>query len=173
MNLRDDLRHILADRASGRVLCFLRWADVELADIDNANLRVSGERQGRLSPKGYEERPVPVHENSHGCWQNCPARTMGLAHERLEPTNASPRRLKIEGECGSREGRRRDTSQISSHLRYALTGKRLRRRDSTARLMGHSDLDITRQYLDAHERLKRIAVNRFSLRRSGSIGHVR
>jgi integrase len=32
------------------------------------------------------------------------------------------------------------------------------------RLMGHSDLDTTRQYLDPDEKLKRSAVNKLSLR---------
>ena len=34
---------------------------------------------------------------------------------------------------------------------------------SVQRLMGHSDLDTTRQYLDSDEKLKRSAVSRLSL----------
>jgi integrase len=36
------------------------------------------------------------------------------------------------------------------------------------RLMGHSDLDTTRQYLDPDEKLKRSAVNKLSI--SGAVG---
>jgi integrase len=36
-------------------LCYLTWWDVELGDLDNATLRVSGEGKQGFSPKDYED----------------------------------------------------------------------------------------------------------------------
>jgi integrase len=142
-------------------LCFLTWADVDISDPDNATLTASGEGKEGFSPKDYEERVIPIQRELADRLQNLPRRT-----DLVFPTKAGNRethllrRLKEIAETAKVLGATLHKFRHTYATRLLESGCDI---VTVQRLMGHSDLDTTRQYLDSDERLKRSAVKKLSL----------
>lgn len=142
-------------------LCYLTWADVDIKKPDHATIRVSGEGKDGFSPKDYEERFIPI------------PRELAVLLGKLFRTTTSVfpaksgniqthllRRLKGIADAAK-------VSEATLHKFRHTYATRLLESGcdivTVQRLMGHSDLDTTRQYLDPDEQLKRSAVNKLSL----------
>jgi integrase len=142
-------------------LCFLTWADVDLRDPGNATLRVSGEGKLGFSPKDYEERIIPIP-------QELAELLAGLTHRGLWVFSTKTgnrqthllRRLKQLAEDAKVAGATLHKFRHTYATRLLESGCDI---VTVQKLMGHSDLDTTRQYLDPDEKLKRSAVNKLSL----------
>jgi integrase len=81
---------------------------------------------------------------------------MDLPHCQGQVTNTSPQAAQNHRRKGRRE--RRNPPQTPPHLRDPAPDI-----VTVQKLLGHSDIDATRQYLIPDEDLKRQAVNRLSL----------
>jgi integrase/recombinase XerD len=142
-------------------LCFLTWADVEVGDLNNATLRVSGEGKEGFSPKDYEERVIPMPRELAEMLTKLPRRSALVF-----PTKAGNRhthllrRLKEIADAAKVAGATLHKFRHSYATRLLESGCDI---VTVQRLMGHSDLDTTRQYLDPDEKLKRSAVNKLSI----------
>ncbi len=142
-------------------LCFLTWADVDVSDTRNATLRVSGNGKDGFSPKDYEERIIPIPQElakllealtHRGEWVF--STKTGNRHTHLL------RRLKQLAEDAKITGATLHKFRHTYATRLLESGCDI---VTVQKLMGHSDLDTTRQYLDPDEKLKRSAVSRLSL----------
>jgi integrase len=142
-------------------LCYLTWADVDLRDPENATLRVTGEGKEGFSPKDYEERIIPIQPELTELLAGLPRRSALVF-----PTKTGNRqthllrRLKGIAAAAGVEG------ATLHKFRHTYATRLLERGGdivTVQRLMGHSDLDTTRQYLDPDEKLERSAVRRLSL----------
>lgn len=142
-------------------LCFLTWTDVDLEDLDNASLRVTGEGKTGFSPKDYEERIIPFSRELAEFLVRLPHRSVWVF-----PTNTGNRqthllrRLKEITAAGRVEGATLHKFRHTYATRLLEGGADI---VTVQKLMGHSDLDTTRQYLDPDEKLKRSAVRRLTL----------
>jgi integrase len=142
-------------------LCYLTWPDIDLRDRDNATIRVSGEGKEGFSPKDYEERVIPISPELAGLLGQLPRRS-----ERVFPTKAGNRqthllrRLKVIADAAEVAGATLHKFRHTYATRLLESGCDI---VTVQKLMGHSDLDTTRQYLDPDEKLKRSAVNKLSL----------
>jgi integrase len=142
-------------------LCYLTWPDVDLRDRDNAMLRVTGEGKPGFSPKDYEERMIPISRELAELLARLPRRTAWVF-----PTKAGNRqthllrRLKVIADAAHVEGATLHKFRHTYATRLLENGCDI---VTVQRLMGHSDLDTTRQYLDPDEKLKRSAVGKLSL----------
>jgi integrase len=142
-------------------LCFLTWADVDLRDPKNATLRVSGDGKTGFSPKDYEERIIPIP-------QELAELLAGLTHRGTWVFSTKTgnrqthllRRLKELAEDAKIPGATLHKFRHTYATRLLESGCDI---VTVQKLMGHSDLDTTRQYLDPDEKLKRSAVSRLSL----------
>ena len=148
-------------------LCFLTWSDVEVRDRDNASLRVTGEGKQGFSPKDYEVRLIPIRRELAELFIRLPRRSAWVF-----PTKAGNRETHLL--------RRLKEIALAAEVSHATLHKfrhtyatRLLENGvdivTVQRLMGHSDLDTTRQYLDPDEKLKRSAANKVSLTGSGAL----
>jgi len=142
-------------------LCYLTWPDLDLGDLDNAILRVSGEGKQGFSPKDYEERLIPIPRELAELLGRLPRRSnwvfptkTGNRHTHLL------RRLKEIADAAKVAGSTLHKFRHTYATRLLEGGCDI---VTVQRLMGHSDLDTTRQYLDPHEKLKRSAVNKLSI----------
>jgi len=147
-------------------LCFLTWADLDLEDLDKATLRVTGDGKDGFSPKDYEERLIPLSRELAEILKRVP-RCVKLVF----PTKAGNRethllrRLKEIAAIAKVEGATLHKFRHTYATRLLETGCDI---VTVQRLMGHSDLETTRQYLDPDEELKRNATNRLSLKSPAS-----
>jgi integrase len=126
---------------------------------------VRGEGKQGFSPKDYEERVIPFSRELADMLVKLPRRSAwvfptknGNRHTHLL------RRLK---EIADAAG---VASATLHKFRHTYATQLLESGSdivTVQRLMGHSDLDTTRQYLDPDEKLKRSAVSKLSL--SGSV----
>lgn len=142
-------------------LCFLNWADVELGDLDNATLRVNGEDKEGFSPKDYEERVLPIPRELAELLGRLP-RQWAL----IFPTKTGHRQTHL-------LRRLKEIADVAKVARATL--HKFRHTYATRllesgcdivtvqKLMGHSDIDTTRKYLNPDEKLKRSAVRKLSL----------
>ena len=141
-------------------LCFLTWPDVDVRDLDNASVKVTGHEKDGFSPKDYEERLIPMPRDLAEVLTPLPRRTTWVF-----PTKAGNRqthllrRLKEIAEAGGVSGATLHKFRHTYATRLLESGCDI---VTVQRLMGHSDLDTTRQYLDPDEKLKRNAVNKLS-----------
>lgn len=142
-------------------LCYLTWPDVDLRDRDNATLRVTGDGKPGFSPKDYEERMIPISRELAELLARLPRRTTWVF-----PTKAGNRqthllrRLKVIADAAH------VTDATLHKFRHTYATRLLENGCdivTVQKLMGHSDLDTTRQYLDPDEKLKRSAVSKLSL----------
>jgi len=143
-------------------LCYLTWADVDIRDHENAALRVTGEGKRDFSPKDYEERIIPIQPELAELLARLPRRSVLVF-----PTKTGNRqthllrRLKGVAAAAGVEGATLHKFRHTFATRLLECGGDI---VTVQRLMGHSDLDTTRQYLDPDEKLRRSAVRRLSLR---------
>ena len=142
-------------------LCFLTWPDVDLANLDDAKIRVSGDGKQGFSPKDYEERSIPIPRELAELLERLPRSSRWVF-----PTKSGNRhthllrRLKEIAEAAQVSG------ATLHKFRHTYATRLLERGGdivTVQRLMGHSDLDTTRQFLDPDEKLKRSAVNKLSI----------
>ena len=142
-------------------LCYLTWPDVDLANLDNATIRVSGEGKQGFSPKDYEERFIPISRELAERLECLPRKSVWVF-----PTKTGNRqthllrRLKEIADVAKVSGATLHKFRHTYATRLLESGGDI---VTVQRLMGHSDLDTTRQYLDPDEKLKRSAVNKLSL----------
>jgi integrase len=143
-------------------LCFLTWADVDLANADDATVRVSGEGKPGFSPKDYEERVLPIPSEL--------AALLGKLTRNATwvfPTSTGNRqthllrRLKEIAEAAKVANATLHKFRHTYATRLLESGCDI---VTVQKLMGHSDIETTRQYLDPDEKLKRKAVNKLSLK---------
>ena len=147
-------------------LCFLTWPDVDLANPDNATLRVSGEGKLGFSPKDYEERVIPIPRELADLLGKLRRRSpLVFPTKAGQPADASPAAAEGDRRCGEGRGATLHKFRHTYATRLLESGCDI---VTVQRLMGHSDLDTTRQYLDPDEKLKRGAVSKLSL--SGAAG---
>lgn len=142
-------------------LCFLRWPDVDLRDHENATLRVSGEGKEGFSPKDYEERLIPIPLELSELLAKLPRQSSWVF-----PTKLGNRQTHLLRRLKQIADAAKVTDATLHKFRHTYATKLLENGCdivTVQRLMGHSDLDTTRQYLDPDEKLKRSAVNRLSL----------
>ncbi|HEX2710620.1 MAG TPA: tyrosine-type recombinase/integrase [Candidatus Acidoferrales bacterium] len=139
-------------------LCYLTWKDV---DLKRATIKVTGEGKEGFSPKDYEERVIPT-----------PPVLVAL----LKKLPQSPEWVFPSPKGGRMNHLLRRLKGVAEHARVAQATLHKFRHTYATRLlekgcdivtvqhlMGHSDLDTTRQYLSPDESLKRKAVARLTL----------
>jgi integrase len=142
-------------------LCYLTWPDVDLQDRDNATLRVTGEDKPGFSPKDYEERMIPISRELAELLGRLPRRTAWVF-----PTKAGNRQTHLLRRLKEIADAAHVTNATLHKFRHTYATRLLENGCdivTVQRLMGHSDLDTTRQYLDPDEKLKRSAVSKLSL----------
>jgi integrase len=147
-------------------LCYLTWADVELRDLDNSGIRVSGEGKQGFSPKDYEERLIPISRELAELLAKLPR---GKAW--VFPTKAGNRQTHLLRRLKDIADAAKVTGATLHKFRHTYATRLLESGCdivTVQRLMGHSDLDTTRQYLDPDEKLKRSAVSKLSLTASAT-----
>jgi integrase/recombinase XerD len=141
-----------------RELYFLTWRDV---DLKRATIRVTGEGKNGFSPKDYEERVIPIPPDLVQLLQGLPKTPEWVfPNQKGDRLNHLLRRFK---EIASRAGIEHATLHKFRHT-YAT---RLLEKGcdivTVQHLLGHSDLETTRQYLNPDDSLKRKAVSQLSL----------
>jgi len=142
-------------------LCFLAWRDVNLKDPKNASISVSGDGKEGFSPKDYEERPIPIPEELAERLAKLPRTSQWVF-----PTKKGNRlthllrRLKEIAEAAKVPNATLHKFRHTYATRLLESGCDI---VTVQKLMGHSDIETTRQYLDPDEGLQRKAVNRLSL----------
>ena len=142
-------------------LCYLTWPDVDLRDRDNATLRVTGEGKPGFSPKDYEERMIPISRELAELLARLPRRTAWVF-----PTKMGNRQTHLLRRLKNIADAVHVTGATLHKFRHTYATRLLENGCdivTVQRLMGHSDLDTTRQYLDPDEKLKRSAVGKLSL----------
>ena len=144
-------------------LCFLTWPDVDVSDPTSAAVRVSGEGKDGFSPKDYEERIIPIPQDLATL-----LKALSRKSSWVFPTKNGARQTHLL--------RRLKEIAEAAGVAYATLHK-FRHTYATPlleggcdivtvqHLMGHSDIDTTRQYLDPDEGLKRQAVSKLSLKK--------
>jgi integrase/recombinase XerD len=139
-------------------LCYLTWKDV---DLKRATIKITGEGKEGFSPKDYEERVIPIPPDLVVLLKRLPRKSEWV----------------FPGAKGGREthllrrlkavAKRASVQQATLHKFRHTYATRLLEKGSdivtVQHLMGHSDLDTTRQYLSPDDTLKRKAVSRLSL----------
>ena len=140
-------------------LCNLGWTDV---DLKKETLRVTGEGKEGFSPKDYEERLIPIPPDLVVLLKKVRRKS-----ELVFPTSEGGRQTHLLRRL-KRLARRAGVSHATLHKFRHTYATRLLEKGSdivtVQHLMGHSDLDTTRQYLNPDDRLKRQAANRLSLK---------
>lgn len=140
-------------------LYYLTWADV---DLKKGTIRVTPKPIEGFSPKDYEERIIPIPAELAELLKNLPrvsewifskAKGRRLTHL-LRRLKAIASKAKVEDATLHKFRHTYATRLLESGADIV----------TVQRLLGHSDIDTTRQYLNPDEDLKRQAVNRLSLR---------
>ncbi len=145
-------------------LCHLTWADVDIGDPDNASFRVTG--KPGFSPKDYEERAIPIQRELAELLAELP-RSAALVF----PTRTGNRQTHLLRRLKEIAGAANVADATLHKFRHTYATRLLESGCdivTVQRLMGHSDLDTTRQYLDPDEKLKRSAVSKLSLNTTGA-----
>lgn len=146
-------------------LCYLTWPDVDLRKVTKATVRVSGDGKDGFSPKDYEERSIPIPEEVAGLIKKLPQRS-----EWVFPTAKGGRqthllrRLKKLAEPAGVPDATLHKFRHTYATRLLESGCDI---VTVQKLIGHSDIETTRQYLNPDEELKRQAVSRLRLSKQG------
>lgn len=141
-----------------RELYFLAWRDL---NFKSATLAVSGEGKIGFSPKDYEERTIPMPPDLVEMLSRLPRRAEWVFPNRNgKRINHLLRRLQtIAAHAG--------VTGTTLHKFRHTYGTRLLEQGAdivtVQKLMGHSDIETTRKYLNPEDHLKRKAANRLSL----------
>ena len=142
-------------------LCFLAWRDVDIKNPKNAAIKVSGEGKDGFSPKDYEERPIPIPEELAQRLAKLPRTSEWVfPNKKGQRMTHLLRRLKEIADAAKVPNATLHKFRHSYATRLLESGCDI---VTVQKLMGHSDIETTRQYLDPDEALKRKAVNRLSL----------
>jgi integrase len=138
-------------------LCYLTWKDVDLKKL---TLRVTS--KDGFSPKDYEERIIPLPPDLVSLLKDLPRKSQWVfPNSKGERITHRLRRLK---RIAKRAGIQHATLHKFRHT-YATRLLEAGADIVTVQyLLGHSDLETTRQYLDPRDELKRKAANLLSLR---------
>ncbi|MGB6877631.1 MAG: tyrosine-type recombinase/integrase [Candidatus Acidiferrales bacterium] len=140
-------------------LCYLTWKDV---DLKRAILRITGEGKEEFSPKDYEERMIPMPPDLVALLKK-----LSRKSEWVFPTARGGKQTHLLRRL-KRLATRAGIPQATLHKFRHTYATRLLEKGSdivtVQHLMGHSDLDTTRQYLSPDDALKREAANRLSLK---------
>jgi integrase/recombinase XerD len=141
-----------------RELYFLTWPDL---DLKGATVRVSGEGKVGFSPKDYEERVIELPPDLAHILASLPHSAAWVFPNRKgNRLNHLLRRLKA---IAAQAGVQNATLHKFRHTyatRLLEGGADI---VTVQKLMGHSDIETTRQYLNPEDHLRRKAVNRLSL----------
>jgi integrase/recombinase XerD len=139
-------------------LCNLTWKDVDL----KRELRVTGEGKEGFSPKDYEERMIPIPPDLVRLLKKL-RRKSALVF----PTARGGRQTHLLRRL-KRLAKRAGVAHATLHkFRHTYATHLLEKGCdivTVQHLMGHSDLDTTRQYLNPDDTLKRKAANTLSLK---------
>ena len=138
--------------------CYLMWPDVDVRKVTKGRVRVSGDGKDGFSPKDYEERSIPIPEDVATMIKKLPRRSeWAFPNAKGGRQTHLLRRLK---KLAARAG----VADATLHKFRHTYATRLLEKGAdivtVQKLMGHSDLKTTRQYLNPDEDLKRQAVNR-------------
>ena len=142
-------------------LYHLAWPDVTIKNPPKATLCVTGEGKDGFSPKDYEERAIPIPEELAELLKKLP-RTSEWVFPNAKGRKMTHLLRKLQA-IADRAGIKNATLQKFRHTyatRLLESGADI---VTVQKLMGHSDLDTTGQYLNPDEDLKRKAVNRLSI----------
>ena len=139
-------------------LCYLTWNDVSLKK-DREMIVVR--RKPGFSPKDYEEREIPISTELADMLQTLPRKSQWVFPSTSgELEGHLLRRLK-------RVAERAGVAEATLHKFRHTYATRLLENGAdivtVQRLLGHSDLDTTKRYLNPDVGLKRTAVNRLRL----------
>ncbi len=149
-------------------LCFLTWPDVEISEANDATLRLSCEGKEGFSPKDYEERVVPIQPELVELLGKLPRRAKWVF-----PTKAGNRHTHLLRRLKEIAAAAKVNHATLHKFRHTYATRLLESGSdivTVQRLMGHSDLDTTKQYLDPDEKLKRSAVSKLSI--SAAVGRI-
>jgi integrase/recombinase XerD len=143
-----------------RELYFLAWPDLDLVA---GTLRVTGEGKEGFSPKDYEERVIPIPPDLVEILKKLPRRSRWVFCS-SNGTNLSHLLRKLKS-IADRVGATNATLHKFRHTyatRLLESGCDI---VTVQHLMGHSDIETTRQYLSPNDDLKRKAADRLFLTR--------
>ena len=140
----------------------MMWPDVDVKDLNDATIRVTGEDKEGFSPKDYEERIIPIPKDLAHLLGNLPRKSPWVFLNRKgERLSGFLQRLK-------KVAKRAGVPNVTLHKFRHTYATRLLESGAdivtVQRLLGHSDVKTTRKYLNPDEDLKRKAVNRLSLK---------
>lgn len=139
-------------------LCYLDWRDV---DLKKETIRVTGQGKEGFSPKDYEERMIPIPPDLVALLKKFSRKS-----ERVFPSARGGRETHLLRRLKS-VAKRAGVQHATLHKFRHTYATRLLEKGcdivTVQHLMGHSDLDTTRQYLNPDDTLKRKAVRRLSL----------
>jgi integrase len=139
-------------------LCFLTWDDVSLRH-GQEHVRVRAKED--FSPKDYEEREIPIPPDLMAILSVQPRDTRWVfPNSKGERESHLLRRLKRVAERVGVEGATLHKFRHTYATRLLESGADI---VTVQRLLGHSDLDTTKRYLNPDVDRKRVAVNRLSL----------
>ena len=139
---------------------------MELRDLDNSGVRVSAEGKQGFSPKDYEERMIPISRELAEVLAQLPR-----GNAWVFPTKAGNRQTHLLRRLKEIADAAKVTGATLHKFRHTYATRLLESGCdivTVQQLMGHSDLDTTRQYLDPDEKLKRSAVSKLSLTASAT-----
>jgi len=141
-----------------QVLCFLGWQDVNLTE---GTLVVTPKPNEGFSPKDYEERVIPIPPDLTTLLKQLPHRAQWVfPNAKGGRMTHLLRRLKAIATKAGVENATLHKFRHSFATRLLESGSDI---VTVQKLLGHSDIETTRQYLNPDEGLKRQAVNRLSL----------
>ena len=139
-------------------LCYLNWRDV---DLKKETIRVTGQDKEGFSPKDYEERVIPIPPDLVAL-----LKTLSRKSEWVFPSTRGGRETHLLRRLKSVAKRASVQNATLHKFRHTYATRLLEKGCdivTVQHLMGHSDLDTTRQYLNPDDTLKRKAVRRLSL----------
>jgi integrase/recombinase XerD len=139
-------------------LYYLTWADV---DLKKGTIRVTPKPNEGFSPKDYEERIIPIPAELAELLKNLPRVSEWIfSKSKGRRLTHLLRRLKAIASKAKVEDATLHKFRHTYATRLLESGADI---VTVQKLLGHSDIDTTRQYLNPDEDLKREAVNRLSL----------
>jgi len=139
-------------------LYFLSWQDVNLS---SGTIKVNPKPKEGFSPKDYEERVIPIPVGLVKRLKNLPRVTEWVfPNTQGRRTSHLLRRLKDIATKAKVENATLHKFRHTYATRLLESGADI---VTVQCLLGHSDIETTRQYLNPDEDLKRKAVNRLAL----------
>jgi integrase/recombinase XerD len=139
-------------------LYFLAWPDV---DLKEGIVRVTAKPEEGFSPKDYEERTIPIPPDLVRLLKQLPQTSRWVfPNKKGGRMTHLLRRLKEMADAAKVPNATLHKFRHTYATRLLESGCDI---VTVQKLMGHSDIETTRQYLNPDEALKRQAVNRLTL----------